>query len=108
MPKMKIRTGDKVRVMAGKERTKTGKVLKTLPGQDRVIVEGLHMIKRAVKPNQKNPQGGFIQKEGSVHTSNVMVVCPNCDENVRIGFGVSEDGERIRVCRKCEGDIDRG
>lgn len=108
MSKMKVRTGDRVRVIAGKERHKTGKVLKTIPAQDRLIVEGLHMIKRAVKPNQKNPQGGFIQKEGSVHISNVMVVCPNCDETARIGLRVGEDGERVRVCQKCEGEIDRG
>ncbi len=108
MPKMKIRAGDKVRVMAGKENKKTGKVLKTMPKQGRIIVEGLHMIKRAVKPNQKNPQGGFIQREGSVDISNVMLLCPSCDEPARIGYRTDEGGERVRVCRKCEADIDKG
>ncbi len=108
MLKMKIRSGDKVRVIAGKEDKKSGKVLKTIPKEGRVIVEGLHMIKRAVKPNQKNPQGGFIQKEGSIDVSNVMLLCPSCDEPTRVGFRIGEDGERVRVCRKCEADIDKG
>ncbi len=108
MPKMKIRSGDRVKVIAGKERKKTGKVLKTIPKEGRVIVEGLHMIKRAVKPNQKNPQGGFIQKEGSIDISNVMLVCPGCDSPARIGYRTGADKERIRVCRKCEADIDKG
>jgi len=108
MPKMKIRAGDKVRVIAGKENDKSGKVLKTMPKEGRVIIEGLHLIKRAVKPNQKNPQGGFIQKEGSIDISNVMLLCPNCDEPARVGYRIGENGERVRVCRKCQADTDKG
>lgn len=108
MPKMKIRAGDKVLVIAGKEKTKSGKVLKTLPDKGRVIVEGLHMMKKAVKPNKKNPQGGFIQKEGSVDISNLKLICPNCDEPAKIGVRVGDDGSRARICRKCGGEIDKG
>jgi large subunit ribosomal protein L24 len=108
MAKLKIRAGDKVRVIAGKEKNKSGKVLKTIPVKGRLIVEGLHMIKRAVRPDQKNPQGGFIQREGSVAISNVMLLCPSCDQPARVGYRETGDGERVRICRKCEQDIDKG
>lgn len=108
MAGLKVRKGDRVKVIAGKEKEKTGKVLKTMAEKDRIIVEGLHMIKRAVKPNQKNPQGGFISKEGSVHASNVLVICSSCDEPTRVGSRRDEDGTKIRVCRSCGADIDKG
>lgn len=108
MAGLHVRKGDQVAVIAGKEKGKTGKVLKTLPAKQRVIVEGLHLIKRAAKPTQKNPQGGFITKEGSVHASNLMLICPSCDQPRRVGHRQTDDGNSVRVCRSCGTEIGKG
>src|SRR3990172_10205168 len=99
MPGVHVRKGDRVVVISGKEKGKRGKILRTLPEKKRVIVEGLHMVKRAVKPTQKNPQGGLIDKEGSVHVSNVMLVCASCEEPMRVAHKLTEEGKSVRVCR---------
>lgn len=101
MAGLAVKKGDKVQVIAGKEKGKRGKILKALPRQNRVIVEGLNLIKRAVRPTQQNPQGGFITKEAPIHVSNVMVVCPSCDQPTRVGHEIQEAGQKVRVCRKC-------
>ncbi len=108
MAGLHVRTGDQVKVIAGKERSKTGKVLKIMPEKDRIVVEGLHMIKRAVKPDQKNPQGGFVNKEGTVHISNVMLVCSTCEQPTRVRKRVNDEGAKVRVCASCDADIDKG
>ena len=108
MPGAGVKKGDRVAVTAGKEKGKRGKILRMFPKNDRVVVEGLNLVKRAVRPTKKNPQGGMITKEGSVHVSNVMLVCPNCDKSVRIGHRVTGEGNKIRVCRGCGTDIDKG
>ena len=102
---MHVRRGDKVRVIAGKENGKEGKVLHAFPEKQRVTVEGLNMVKRATRPSQKNPQGGIMQSEGTMHVSNVMIICPSCGQATRIGRR-REGGDRIRVCKKCGKDID--
>ena len=106
MPGLNVRKGDRVIVVSGKEKGKRGKILRTLPEKKRVIVEGLNMVKRAVKPTQKNPQGGLIDKEGSIHVSNVMLLCDKCSKPGRIGFQKLEDGRRVRFCRACREVID--
>jgi large subunit ribosomal protein L24 len=103
---MHVRRGDKVRVIAGKENGKEGKVLRAFPEKQRVSVEGMNMIKRATRPSQKNPQGGIMQSEGTMHVSNVMLICPNCGQPTRIARR-RENGDRIRVCKKCGKDIDK-
>jgi len=108
MAGLNVRKGDRVFVVTGKEKGKRGKILKTLPDKQRVIVEGLNLVKRAVKPTQKNPQGGLITKEGSVHASNVMLVCQSCDEPMRVAHKLTEDGKSVRICRLCKADIDKG
>lgn len=105
MGKLKIKKGDKVLIMYGKERGKKGKVLSSLPLRERVIVEGVNFLKKHTKPSQKNPQGGIIQKEGSVHVSNVMLICPRCNQAARIGYRESK-GNKIRYCKKCESELD--
>ncbi|GAV32369.1 50S ribosomal protein L24 [Coriobacteriaceae bacterium EMTCatB1] len=75
---MTVRKGDKVRVIAGKDKGKEGKVLRAYPEKQRVVVENVHMIKKATRPSQRNPQGGIVEMEGTIHVSNVMLVCPNC------------------------------
>jgi large subunit ribosomal protein L24 len=105
MTKMSIRTGDKVRVIAGKDKGKESKVLAVYPYKSRIVIERVNMIKKATRPTQKNPAGGILEIEGTVHVSNVMLVCPKCSQPTRIGRK-REDGARVRVCKKCGNDID--
>jgi large subunit ribosomal protein L24 len=105
MTKMSIRTGDKVRVIAGKDKGKEAKVLAVYPHKQRIVIERVNLIKKATRPTQKNPNGGILEIEGTVHVSNVMIVCPKCSEPTRIGRK-REDGARVRVCKKCNNDID--
>ncbi len=105
MTKLSIRTGDKVKILAGKEKGKEGKVLATLPHKERVIVERVNLIKKATRPTQNNPKGGILEIEAPLHVSNVMLICPKCSAPTRIGRR-REDGVRIRVCKKCGNDID--
>ena len=102
-PKLKIRKGDMVSVIVGKDKGKSGKVLSVIGKTPAVIVEKLNIIKRHTKPNQRNRQGGILEREGPIHFSNVMLLCPNptCRKPVRIGIKQDEDGQRFRVCRVC-------
>ncbi len=97
-----IRKNDEVYVLRGKDRGKTGRVLIVIPQKQRIVVEGVQMIKRHTRPNpQKNIKGGIVEKEAPIHVSNVAVVCKNCSERTRIGIIVLEDGRRERTCKKC-------
>jgi large subunit ribosomal protein L24 len=101
---MHIRKGDTVMVIAGNARGKTGKVLKVYPDRERVIVEGVNIIKRHTRPNQRNPQGGIIQKEAPVHMSNVMLIDPKTNQVTRVGMKVTVDQttgkkRRMRVAK---------
>jgi len=98
---MRVRKGDLVLVISGNESGKKGKVLKVYPKTSRVIIEGVRLIKRHSKPTQKNPQGGIIEKEGTIQVSNVMVICGKCDTPTRIGIKILEDGKKARVCKNC-------
>lgn len=88
---MKIRKNDTVMVIAGNARGKSGKVLKVYPEVDRLIVEGVNIIKRHTRPNQKNPQGGIVQKEAPIHASNVMLIDPKSNETTRVGMKIVKD-----------------
>jgi large subunit ribosomal protein L24 len=103
---MHVRRGDKVRIIAGKENGREGKVLRAYPEKQRVTVEGANMLMRATRPTQKAPQGGILQMEGTMHVSNVMLICPNCSQPTRVGRR-REAGSRVRVCKKCGKDIDK-
>ncbi len=101
---MKIRKNDMVTVVSGNARGKTGKVLKVFPERQRVIVEGVNIIKRHSRPNQRNPQGGVVQKEASIHVSNVMLMDPKTNERTRVGLKVVKDEvsgkkRRMRVAK---------
>ena len=103
-----IRRNDNVVVTTGKDSGKRGRVLKVLPLKNRVIVEGVNMIKRHTRPNpQRNIKGGIVEREGTLHASNVQLVCPECGKMTRIGRKVLGDGRKVRVCRKCEGVVDK-
>ena len=96
-------------VITGKDRGKRGRVLKVLPGaRTGLIVEGVNMIKRHTKPNPgKNVKGGIVEREASLHASNVQLVCPECGAQTRIGHKILGDGRKVRICRKCEGVVDK-
>jgi len=103
---MKVHKNDSVVVIAGNYLGKNGKVLKVFREKSRVIVEGVNSIKRHTRPSQKNPQGGIIQKEAPIHISNVMVICPKCNEPSRLGHAHVTDpttGRKrmMRVCKNC-------
>jgi large subunit ribosomal protein L24 len=104
--RMSIRTGDKVQVIAGKDKGKEGKILSVLPYKERVTVERANMMKKATRPTQKNPTGGILEIEAPIHVSNVMLICPSCSQPTRISRR-REEGARIRVCKKCGNDIDK-
>ncbi|HLG22427.1 MAG TPA: 50S ribosomal protein L24 [Candidatus Manganitrophaceae bacterium] len=107
LAKVRIKKGDQVRVIAGKERGKEGKVLHVLPGKEAVVVERLNLVKKHTRPNQKNPKGGIIEREGKIHLSNVMIVCANCNKPVRVGTKALPDGKRLRSCKKCGEVLDK-
>lgn len=104
----RIRRGDTVAVMAGKERGKRGKVLRVLRDTGRVVVEKVNMVKRHQRPTQKLRQGGIIERENPLALSNVLVVCGRCDRPVRTGIKVLADGRKLRVCRRCGEAVDKG
>ena len=103
---MRIKKNDKVRVVAGNDRGKEGKVLKVFPGSGRIIVEKVNMIKRHTRASKDVPQGGIIEKEGPINASNVMLVCPNTGKPTRIGKDVLSDGSRARVSKKSGENVD--
>jgi large subunit ribosomal protein L24 len=103
-----IRKNDNVLVVTGKDRGKRGRVLRIVPGTNRLIVEGVNMIKRHTKPNPgKNVMGGIVEREAQLHASNVQLVCPECGVQTRVGHKILGDGRKVRVCRKCEGVVDK-
>lgn len=103
---LRVKKGDRVVVLSGKDKDKTGRILSVLPKKEKVIVEGVNIIKKHQKPTRKYPQGGIIEKEAPIHISKVMLVCPKCDKPTRIGARILEDGTKVRVCKKCKEVID--
>ena len=103
-----IRKNDTVLVTTGKDRGKKGRVLRLVPEKNRLIVEGVNLIKRHTRPNPaKNIKGGVVQREASLHASNVQLVCPECGAQTRVGHKVLDDGRKVRICRKCDGVVDK-
>ena len=102
----RIKKGDTVVVLAGKNKGKQGKVIRILNKKDRLYVERVNMIKRHTKPTQSS-QGGIVEKEASIHTSNVAIYCGKCRKAARIGYKVHEDGTKVRVCRRCGEELDK-
>lgn len=105
--KSHVKKDDIVQVVAGKERGKKGKVLLVLQEKDRVKIEKLNMFKKHMKPDRQTQQGGIVEREGTIHLSNVLLVCDKCGKGVRVKRKKLEDGKRVRVCRKCEEVIDK-
>lgn len=97
---MSIKKGDKVEVLSGKDRGKQGTVLRAKPAEGKVVVEGVAVVKKAVRPTQENQQGGIVSQEAAIDVSNVNLVCPKCGKTTRVGH--KQDGKnKLRVCKKC-------
>ena len=101
MNKIKIRSGDTVTVLSGREKGKKGKVLSVDPAKSMLIVEGVNMISRHTKPRKQGEAGGIIKVEGSLRVCKVMVVCGSCKKPTRIAYTFAKDGEKTRVCKHC-------
>ena len=102
----RIKRDDLVLVIAGKDRGKQGQVRQVFAGENRLVVQGVNMIKRHMRPRAMGTQAGIIEKEASIHVSNVMIICKSCGKPVRVGFRMRPDGAKSRVCRNCSEDID--
>ncbi|MBT1248029.1 MULTISPECIES: 50S ribosomal protein L24 [Thermosipho] len=103
----KIRKGDMVKVLSGKDKGKTGEVITVIPKEDKVIVRGVNIVKRHQRPNAQMRQGGIIEKEAPIYVSKVALVCPSCGNATRVGFKFLEDGKKVRYCKKCGEVIDK-
>ncbi|UCG78677.1 MAG: 50S ribosomal protein L24 [Nitrospirota bacterium] len=102
-----IRKEDTVMILSGKEKGKQGRVLSVLNKKDMVLVEKINMIKKHMRPNKTYTQGGIIEKEGPVHVSKVMLICPRCNKPTRISNVSLEGGKKVRGCKKCKEVIDQ-
>ena len=103
-----IRKNDNVVVITGRDRGKRGRVLQLVPAKNRLIVEGVNIVKRHTRPNpRQNVKGGIVEREAPLHASNVQIVCPECGAPTRIGKSLLGDGRKVRICRKCDGVVDR-
>lgn len=104
---MRIKTGDRVMVLSGKDKGKEGKVMRHNVSNDTVVVENVNMATKSVKPTQKNPKGGIIKQEAAMHVCKVMLVCPNCGKPTRISRAFLDNGRKVRVCKKCNEIVDK-
>jgi large subunit ribosomal protein L24 len=102
----KVRKGDKVVVIAGKDKNKRGEVLRVMPGEGRAVVQGLNMVTRHTRPSMQN-QGGLVKREAPIHLSNLMLIDPSTDKPARVGFKTLEDGTKVRIARGSGEQIDR-
>lgn len=103
---MHVKKGDKVKVISGKDRGKQGTILEAYPKKDRVLVEGINMIKKHAKPSQDNPQGGILNQEAAIHVSNVMPIDPKSGEPTRVGYE-ERDGKKVRIAKKSGEALDK-
>ncbi|MCP3941918.1 MAG: 50S ribosomal protein L24 [Desulfobacteraceae bacterium] len=104
--KIRIKKNDKVKVLTGKDKGKIGKVLKVVKKTSRVVVENINVVKVHQRPTQANAQGGIVDKNMPIDVSNIMVMCNSCVKPTRIGIKQLEDGKRVRICKKCNQQID--
>ena len=105
MGKLHIKKNDTVVVLAGEDKGKTGKVLKVLVEKNRALVEGVNMVSKSTKPSAKNPQGGIVKQEASIHISNLSLIDPKSGKATRVGIKVTEDGKKVRIAKKSGEEI---
>ncbi len=99
---MKIKKGDKVKIIAGKDKGKGGKVLQVMPEKNKVVVEGLNLLIKHVKPRRAGEKGQRIQFPAPLDISNIMLVCPKCNKQTRVGYKILENKKKVRLCKKCK------
>lgn len=104
--KIKIRKGDKVKIIAGKDIGKEGEVERILRGENRAVVAGVNLVKKFVKRKGEREPGGIITVAAPIHISNLMLICPRCSKPTKVGYKVKEGGGRIRFCRRCGKEVD--
>ncbi len=100
---LRIKKNDTVKILAGKDRGKTGKVLKVDPARGRAIVQGVNFVKKHARRTRQDEQGGIVQREASLDLSSLSVVCKGCNRPTRIGVDILKDGSKVRYCKKCRG-----
>jgi large subunit ribosomal protein L24 len=106
--RVQIRKNDQVKVISGKSLDKVGRVLRVMREKNRVVVEGVSLLKRHTRANpSKNIKGGIVERESPIHISNVMIMCGSCSQPTRIGHNFLSDGKKIRICRKCGSSLDK-
>lgn len=98
---MRVKTGDTVQVITGKDKGKRGKIVRALPKVERVVVEKVNLVKRHTKPSADNVSGGIVTMEAPIHVSNVMIVCKACKKPTRIGHSFNAEGQKHRTCKRC-------
>ncbi len=103
--KIHVKTGDNVAVINGKDKGKTGKVLQVSPKEGKVIVEGVNIVTKHVKPRRQGEQGGRIEAEGAMYASKAMPFCPKCSKATRTGHSTDKNGKKVRVCKKCNAEF---
>jgi large subunit ribosomal protein L24 len=103
--KVHVKTGDTVVVLSGKDKGKQGKVLQVSPKEGKVIVEGLNIATKHVKPRRQGEQGGIVEAEAAMYACKVQLVCPKCSKPTRIAHKILDDGSKVRVCKSCEEEI---
>ena len=105
MAGLKIRKGDRVRVLTGKDRGKEGEVMRAIPAAGKVIVEGVNIARKHQRPTRATQQGGIIDRDMPLPVSNVALVCPSCGKPTRVGYKIDRSGQKVRVCKRCGGEI---
>lgn len=105
--KLHVKKDDTVAILSGKDKGKTGRILKVLPEKGRVVVENINMVKRHTRPNQQNSEGGILEKEATLDISNVQLVCSSCNTAARTGMRTLDDGNKVRYCKKCNEIVDK-
>jgi large subunit ribosomal protein L24 len=105
MAGLRIKKGDRVRVLTGKDRGKTGEVMRAMPAEGKVIVDGVNVAKKHQRATNATMQGGIIDKDMPIPVANVAVVCPACGKPTRVGYAIGGDGTKVRVCKKCGGQL---
>ena len=105
MAGLKIKKGDRVEVLTGKDRGKKGEVMRAMPAEGKVIVDGVNVAKKHQRPTRGTMQGGIIDKDMPIPVANVAIICPACGKRTRVGFKVDASGTKVRVCKKCGGEM---
>ena len=100
--KMHVKTGDTVVVLSGKEKGKKGKILAASPKEGKVIIEGINVVSKHVKPRKAGQEGGIVKTEGAMYACKVQLVCPKCGKSTRVAHKFTEEGKKERICKKCD------